>query len=145
MFLWFYSDNQFCRTLNYPNDPTWYCVRWFSDMVCNGWRVVILSEGLEMFSFSIMKTSFWFTDVKIVAILATGFVNDFRFLRTIQAAVSWCLSPLFQFYFSLINSIIYIAHQKRFRSQGIYCVQSFNFNFLLRRVLSYLGKGLSYK
>ena len=33
--------------------------------------------------------SFCFTDVKIVAIPATGFVNDFRFLRTIQAVLVW--------------------------------------------------------
>ena len=31
-----------------------------------------------------MKTSF-FTDVEIIATPVTGFVNDFRFLRTIQA------------------------------------------------------------
>ena len=42
-----------------------------------------------MFSFSIMKTSFCFTDVKIIAIPETGFVNDFRFLRTIQAVLVW--------------------------------------------------------
>ena len=36
------------------------------DIVCNGWRVVILSEGLEIFSFPIMETSFCFTGVKII-------------------------------------------------------------------------------
>ena len=41
-----------------------------------------------MFSFSIMKTSFCFTDIKIIAIPATGFVNDFRFLRTIQLVLT---------------------------------------------------------
>ena len=30
------------------------------DMVCNGRRVVIFNEGLEVFSFSIMKSSFCF-------------------------------------------------------------------------------------
>ena len=59
------------------------------DMVCNGWRVVIFSEGLEMSRFPIMKTSFCFTDVEIIAIPATGFVNDFRFLRMIQAVLVW--------------------------------------------------------
>ena len=45
--------------------------------------------GLEVFSFSIMKSSFCFTDVEIIAIAATGFVNYFRFLRTIQAVLVW--------------------------------------------------------
>ena len=39
-----------------------------------------------MFSFSIMKT-FCFANVKITAIPATGLVNDFRFLRTIQTVL----------------------------------------------------------
>ena len=59
------------------------------DIVCNGRHVVIFNEGLEVFSFSIMKTSSCFTDVQIIAIPATGFVNDFRFLRTIQAVLAW--------------------------------------------------------
>ena len=59
------------------------------DMDCNGRSVVICNEGLEVFSFSIMKTSFCFTDVEVIAIPATGFVNDFRFLRTIQAVLAW--------------------------------------------------------
>ena len=42
-----------------------------------------------MFSFSVMKTSFCFTIVKIIAIPATGFVNDFGFLRTIQVVLVW--------------------------------------------------------
>ena len=59
------------------------------DMVFNGRRVVIFNEGLEVFSFSIMKSSFSFTDVEIIAVPATGFVNNFRFLRTIQAVLIW--------------------------------------------------------
>ena len=59
------------------------------DMVCNGRRVVMFNEGLEVFSFSIMKSSFCFTDVEIIAIPATGFVKYFRFLRTIQAVLEW--------------------------------------------------------
>ena len=60
------------------------------DMVCNGRRVVIFNEGLfEVFSFSIMKSSFCFTDVEIIAVPATGSVNYFRFLRTIQAVLVW--------------------------------------------------------
>ena len=39
------------------------------DMVCYGRRVIIFNEGLEVFSFSIMKSSFCFTDVeKIVTV-----------------------------------------------------------------------------
>ena len=60
-----------------------------SDMVCNSRLVVIFNEGLEVFDFSIMKTSFCFTDEQIIAISATGFVNDLRFLRTIQAVFVW--------------------------------------------------------
>ena len=59
------------------------------DMVCNGRRVIVFNEGLEVFSFSIMKSSFCFTDVEIIAIPATGFVNYFRFLRTSQAVLVW--------------------------------------------------------
>ena len=59
------------------------------DMVCNDRRVVIFNEGLEVFSFSITKLLFCFTNVEIIAIPATGFVNYFRFLRTIQAVLVW--------------------------------------------------------
>ena len=58
-------------------------------MVCNGRRVVIFNERLEVFSFSIMRSSFCFNDVEIIAIPATSFVNYFRFLRTIQALLVW--------------------------------------------------------
>ena len=53
--------------------------------------MVIFNEKLEVFSFSIMKSSFQFcfTDVEIIAIPATGFVNYLRFLRTIQAVLVW--------------------------------------------------------
>ena len=37
-----------------------------------------------MFSFPIMKWSLCFTDVKIIAVPATSFVNGFRLLTTIQ-------------------------------------------------------------
>ena len=59
------------------------------DTVCNGRRVVIFNEGLEVFRFSIMKSSFCFTDLEIIAIPATGLVNYLRFLRTIQAVLVW--------------------------------------------------------
>ena len=37
-------------------------------MVSNGRRDVIFSKGLEVFSFSVMKSSLCFTDVKIIAV-----------------------------------------------------------------------------
>ena len=40
-----------------------------------------------MFSFPIMKSSLCFTNVKIIAFLATSLVNDFILLRTIQAVL----------------------------------------------------------
>ena len=46
--------------------------------------VVIFGEGLEVFSFPIMKSSLCFTDVKIIAIPATSFVNELRLWKTIQ-------------------------------------------------------------
>ena len=52
-------------------------------------EVVIFNEGLEVFRFSIKKSSFCFTDVEIIAVPATGFVNYFRFLRTIQVVLVW--------------------------------------------------------
>ena len=48
------------------------------DMVCNGRRVVIFNEGLEVFSCSIMKSSFCFTDVEIIAIPATSSCVPFK-------------------------------------------------------------------
>ena len=55
------------------------------DMDCNGRRVVIFTEGLEVSSFSIMKLSFCFTDVEIIAVPATGFVNYFK-----QVSIYFC-------------------------------------------------------
>ena len=40
-----------------------------------------------MLSFSTMKPSFSFTNEKIVTIATTGFVNNFRLLKTIQAVL----------------------------------------------------------
>ena len=38
-----------------------------------------------MFSFPVVKSSFCFTNVNIIAVPAASFVNDFRSLRTIKA------------------------------------------------------------
>ena len=40
-----------------------------------------------MFRFPVMKWLLCFTDIKIIAVLATGFVNDSRLLRTIQVVL----------------------------------------------------------
>ena len=50
-------------------------------MVCNADVWSFLTRAL--------KSSFCFTDVEIIAVAATGFVNYFRFLRTIQAVLVW--------------------------------------------------------
>ena len=38
-----------------------------------------------MFSFPVVKSSFCFTNINIIAVPAASFVNDFRSLRTIKA------------------------------------------------------------
>ena len=60
-----------------------------------------------MFSFSIMKSSFCFTAIEIIAIPATGFVNYLRFLRTIQAVLVW--KERFDVAIILKNYVIYKA------------------------------------
>ena len=47
--------------------------------------MIVFSEGLKMFSFPVVKSSFCFTNVNIIALPAASFVNDFRSLRTIKA------------------------------------------------------------
>ena len=42
-----------------------------------------------MFSLAIMEPSLSFTNVKIIAIPTTSFVNDFRSLRAIKAVLTW--------------------------------------------------------
>ena len=52
--------------------------------------MVALSEGLEMFWFSVMESSFCFANVKFVIVTATRFihVDDFGPLRSVQAIFS---------------------------------------------------------
>ena len=47
----------------------------------------VFIEGLEVFRLPVMRSSLCFTGIKIIAVLATGFVNDSRLLRTIQAVL----------------------------------------------------------
>ena len=61
-----------------------------SDMVSNiSWRVIIFCWGLEVFSLAVMEPSLSFTNVKIIAIPTTSFVNDFRSLRAIKVVLAW--------------------------------------------------------
>ena len=58
------------------------------DVVSNGWGIVIFSEGLEVFSFPIMKPSFSFTNVKSTKIPAIYSPNNSGFLWTISAVLA---------------------------------------------------------
>ena len=56
------------------------------DMVSNGRRAAIFIESIEVFHFPDMK-SFCYAHIKIIAVPATGFVNDSILLGTIQAVL----------------------------------------------------------
>ena len=84
--------------------------------------MVTFGEGLEMFSFSVMKSTFCLAYIEFIAILAASFVDNSRHLRAVQAILVrkvgfdaacvlayetsslskcvylQCLSPLFVFY-----------------------------------------------
>ena len=47
------------------------------NVISNGRRVIIFQNGLEMFRFPVVKSSLRFSDVKIIAVTATSFVDDF--------------------------------------------------------------------
>lgn len=47
--------------------------------------MVAFSEGLKVFSFSVMQSSFCFPNVNIVTVPAASFVDDLRSLRTVEA------------------------------------------------------------
>ena len=76
-----------------------------------------------MFSFPVMKTSLCFTDVKIIAVPATGFVNDFGLLRTILAVLvsrifsDFNMAVSFQF---LFNTDIRSKKQNGFLCRAIF-------------------------
>ena len=46
-------------------------------------------KGPEMFRFPFVKSSLCFPNVKIVAVPATGPVNDSRELRTVETVLVW--------------------------------------------------------
>ena len=47
--------------------------------------MVTFREGLEMFSFSVMKSTFCLAYIESIAIPAASFVDNFRHLRAVQA------------------------------------------------------------
>ena len=47
------------------------------NVISNSRRVIIFQKGLEMFRFPVVESSLGFSDVKIIAVPATSFVNDF--------------------------------------------------------------------
>ena len=47
------------------------------NVICNVRRVIISQKGLEMFRFPVVKSSLRFSDVKIIAVPATSFIDDF--------------------------------------------------------------------
>ena len=47
------------------------------NVISNCRRVIMFQKGLEMFRFPVVKSPLRFSNVKIVAVPATSFVNDF--------------------------------------------------------------------
>ena len=47
--------------------------------------MVTFSEGLEMFCFSVMESSFCLANVKFATVPATSFVDDFGPLRSVHS------------------------------------------------------------
>ena len=47
------------------------------DVISNGRRVIIFQKGLKMFLFPVVESSLRFPDVKIIAVPATSFIDDF--------------------------------------------------------------------
>ena len=47
------------------------------NVISNGRRVIIFQKGLEMFRFPVVESSLRFSDVKIIAVPATSFIDDF--------------------------------------------------------------------
>ena len=47
------------------------------NVISNGRRVIIFQKVLEMFRFPVVESSLRFSDVKIIAVPATSFIDDF--------------------------------------------------------------------
>jgi len=48
------------------------------NVISNSRRVIIFQKSLEMFGFPVVESSLRFPNVKIIAVPATSFINDFR-------------------------------------------------------------------
>ena len=46
------------------------------NVISNGRRVIIFRKGLEMFRFPVVESLLRFSDVKIIAVPATSFIDD---------------------------------------------------------------------
>ena len=53
------------------------------NVISNGRRVVIFQKGFEMFRFLVVESSLRFSDVKIIAVPATSFIDDFGAVETV--------------------------------------------------------------
>ena len=51
--------------------------------------MVTFREGLEMFCFSVMESSFCFANVEFITVPATSFIDDLGSLRSVQAIFVW--------------------------------------------------------
>ena len=51
--------------------------------------MVTFSEGLEMFCFSVMESSFCFANVKFITVPGNSFIDDLGPLRSVQAIFVW--------------------------------------------------------
>ena len=49
----------------------------------------MFQKGLEMFRFPVVKSLLRFPNVKIVAVPATSFANDFGSLRSVESILLW--------------------------------------------------------
>ena len=48
------------------------------NVISNGRREISFQKGLEMFYFPVVESSLRFSDVKIIAVPATSFLDDFE-------------------------------------------------------------------
>ena len=53
------------------------------------WLMVTFCEGLEMFRFSVMESSFCFANDIFITVPATNYMDYFRTLRSVQAIFVW--------------------------------------------------------
>ena len=59
------------------------------NVISNSRRVITFRKGLEMFRFSVVKSSFRFPNVKIITVPATSFINDLGLLLSVETVLVW--------------------------------------------------------